>query len=114
MIDINQLTKVYYSIGEVSDLLGVAQSQLRYWESEFNQLKPAKNNRGERKYTKKEIAIIDEIQYLLKERGFTIDGAKKELSHAKSEAKSSTEVIKKLKSIKNRLLSIKGEIEDRL
>jgi DNA-binding transcriptional MerR regulator len=111
MIDIDKLSKIYYSIGEVSELLGVAQSQLRYWESEFNQLKPGKNNRGERKYTKKEIAIIDEIQFLLKDRGFTVDGAKKELLQAKAEGKANQEVIKKLKTIKTKLLEIKNELE---
>jgi DNA-binding transcriptional MerR regulator len=110
MLDVNLLSKVYYSIGEVSELLTIPQSQLRYWEAEFPQLKPGKNNRGERKYTKKEILIIEEIHRLVKERGFTIDGAKKELQKTKLENKNTQEAIKKLKAIKQALIDIKTQI----
>lgn len=76
-MDIAVLTKLYYSIGEVSELFGVAPSLIRYWESEFSTLKPAKNSKGERKYTVKDIELLQQIFHLVKERGFTIDGAKR-------------------------------------
>jgi len=74
-----ELTKLYYSIGEVADMFGVAPSLLRYWETEFPGLKPQKNRRGDRKYTKKEIEYLEEIYTLVKLRGFTLDGARKAL-----------------------------------
>jgi DNA-binding transcriptional MerR regulator len=107
MTDLSNLTKVYYTIGEVSDILGAAPSQLRYWESEFTQLRPAKNNRGERKFTKKEIEIADQILFLLKERGFTVEGAKKELQGYNTQKKEKESVIKTLYSLKKRLEDFK-------
>lgn len=81
-----ELTKLYYSIGEVSELFGVSPSLLRYWESEFNLLKPQKNRKGDRRYTKKDIHQLEQIYTLVKERGFTLDGAKKELKSSKQKS----------------------------
>lgn len=70
------LKKLYYSISEVSKLTGLEQYILRYWESEFEQLKPAKNRAGNRIYTNKDIKLILEIKKLLRDEKYTIEGAK--------------------------------------
>lgn len=71
------LKKLYYSISEVSKLTGVEQYILRYWETEFNQLRPSKNRAGNRIYTNKDINLILQIKKLLREEKYTIEGAKK-------------------------------------
>ena len=74
------LKKLYYSISEVSKLTGLEQYILRYWETEFEQLKPSKNRAGNRIYTNKDINLILKIKKLLREEKYTIEGAKKILS----------------------------------
>ena len=71
--------KLYYSIGEVADMIGVNQSLLRFWETEFPQLKPHKHNNGIRAYTEKDIDLIRQIFHLTKECGYTLDGARLQL-----------------------------------
>jgi DNA-binding transcriptional MerR regulator len=78
--------KTYYSISEVCGLIGVEAHVLRYWESEFPQLRPKKNRAGNRAYRDKDIEIITTIKHLLYEEGYTIPGAKKKLSASRSNA----------------------------
>ena len=106
-----ELTKLYYLIGEVAEIFNVAPSLIRYWEAEFPSLRPAKNNRGERKYTPKDIETIKAIYHLLKEKGFTIDGAKKELDIQKSSAKEQSAIVKKLKDLRKNILNLKAELD---
>ncbi len=75
-----EFKKLYYSISEVSRITGLEQHVLRYWESQFPELNPAKNRAGNRIYTNKDISSIFEIKRLVRDEGFTIDGAKKVLS----------------------------------
>ena len=75
-----EFKKLYYSISEVSRITGLEQHVLRYWESQFPELNPAKNRAGNRIYTNKDINLIFEIKRLVREEGFTIEGAKKVLS----------------------------------
>ncbi len=75
-----EFKKLYYSISEVSRITGLEQHVLRYWESQFPELNPAKNRAGNRIYTNKDISLIFEIKRLVREEGFTIEGAKKVLS----------------------------------
>ena len=75
-----EFKKLYYSISEVSRITGLEQHVLRYWESQFSELNPAKNRAGNRIYTNKDISLIFEIKRLVREEGFTIEGAKKVLS----------------------------------
>ena len=70
-----EISKKYYSIGEVAEKLDLNTSLIRFWESEFEILNPKKNKKGLRKYTQKDIEIIEKIYHLLKKQGFTIDGA---------------------------------------
>ena len=74
-----EVKKLYYSIGEVSEITKLKQYVLRYWETEFSQLKPAKNSAGNRNYRKSDIDLILEIKDLLYERHYTIKGAKQYL-----------------------------------
>lgn len=106
-----ELTKLYYSIGEVSELFGVSASLLRYWESEFNLLKPQKNQKGDRRYTKKDITQLEEIYTLVKERGFTLDGAKKELRSKKEKANSKTDVLHKLIDLRKRINTLYNKLD---
>ena len=71
-----EVKKLYYSIGEVSEITGLKQYVLRYWESEFSQLNPSKNSAGNRNYRKSDIDLINEIKELLYDRRFTIKGCK--------------------------------------
>ncbi len=78
-----EITKRYYSIGEVADQFGVSASLIRFWEGEFDNIKPHKNGKGERRFTPQSIEQIRLIYHLVKERGFTLQGAKQELAKQK-------------------------------
>jgi DNA-binding transcriptional MerR regulator len=105
-----QLTKLYYSIGEVADMFHVAASVIRYWETEFPVLHPAKNSKGERKFTAKDIEILQQIYHLVKEKGFTIDGAKKELESRKAEKKEMGLLLKRLKELKRKAKDMRDNL----
>ena len=98
--------KLYYSISEVATLLGINASALRHWEKEFSQLRPNKISRGERRYVAADIAILTEIKRLLKEEGFTIEGARKHLENKKA----SLEVKQKLVALEKRLENVKVQL----
>jgi DNA-binding transcriptional MerR regulator len=85
------IKKLYYSISEVSKITDVEQYVLRYWETEFTQLKPQKNRAGNRIYTNKDINLIMQIKNLLREKKYTIEGARKILDNGKIEEKKSEE-----------------------
>ena len=109
------IERMYWSIGEVADTLGVNASLLRYWEKEFGTLRPKRTNKGDRLYTKDDIATVRSIQHLLKERGFTIQGAKGQLKKPEpvEEVSTSTvpvaEVRAKLLRVRERLMELRGE-----
>ena len=103
-----EIIKKYYSIGEVSSQLNLNSSLIRYWESEFEVLSPKKNKKGLRKYTKKDIEILKKIQSLLKDDGYTIEGAKK---HLKSKVlNDEIKIISELENIKKKLIDLKRKI----
>lgn len=106
------LTKLYYSIGEVADMFNVNTSLIRFWEKEFTTLKPKKNNKGNRLFTPKEILKIQSIYQLVKDKGYTLEGAKKALKSKTIDVSldnsDSDEIITKLESIKAKLLRLKS------
>jgi DNA-binding transcriptional MerR regulator len=109
----NKLTKLYYSIGEVAEMFDVSQSLLRYWQTEFPKLKPKKNKKGDRKYTQKDILYIERIYVLVKNKGFTLEGARKELNNATNNNKdtqTNAELKVKLINIKNKLEKLKDQL----
>jgi DNA-binding transcriptional MerR regulator len=75
-----RIKKLYYSISEVSDATGLEQHVLRYWETEFAQLRPRKNRAGNRAYTEADIALVERIKHLLKEERHTLEGARRVLA----------------------------------
>lgn len=102
--------KLYYSIGEVAEMLEVNASLLRFWEKEFEVIKPKKNNKGNRIYTKDDLQNLRLIHYLVKERGFTLEGAKKKLKEERKQLQDKTELIDTLKGFKSLLLELKESL----
>ena len=107
----NNDLKLYYSIKEVAGQFGVNESLLRYWEQEFPQLKPHKSPKGNRQYTKDDIEEIRLIYHLVKEKGLTLEGAKKKIADNKSDVIDKLGLINRLKSIKKEILDIKKELD---
>lgn len=108
-----KLNKLYYSIGEVSDMFGVNTSLIRFWEKEFSIIKPKKNKKGNRLFTQKDIKSLRKIYQLVKVEGYTLEGAKQKLKKKKD--KSETEpnhdkVVDLLKGIKNELEVLKSRL----
>ena len=110
MIDLEELTKLYYTISDVSEMFKINDSTLRYWETEFSQLKPQKNRKGDRRYTKNDILVVDKIYTLLKIKGFTLKGAKEELKIQIKSKNQKIKIIGKLKKIRKGLTKIKEEL----
>ena len=99
--------KLFYSIGEVARMFKLNTSHIRFWEKQFDILKPKKNKKGNRLFTKEDLDNLHIIYHLVKERGFTLEGAKKKLKHNKEEVINSVEIVKSLKKIKSFLLEVK-------
>ncbi|MFT5755164.1 MAG: DNA-binding transcriptional MerR regulator [Flavobacterium sp.] len=102
--------KLYYSIGEVAKAFDVNTSLIRFWDKEFDVLKPKKNAKGNRKFTPEDVKNLQLIYHLVKERGFTLDGAKTHLKENQKKTLDKFEIISKLESIKNELKKFKGEL----
>lgn len=102
-VDTNSLTKLYYSIGEVAEMFDVSTSLIRYWENEFDSLRPHKNSKGDRRFTVQNIEELNTIYHLVKEKGFTLDGAKAELKHIQERALQKKSLVKELTKIQKGL-----------
>jgi DNA-binding transcriptional MerR regulator len=99
--------KLYYSITELANHFDVAPSLLRYWESEFHQIKPKRNAKGTRFYTKEDISQIEKIYFLVKEQGFTLQGAKDKLRKDKKGVDKHIQVVQRLENVKAQLLELR-------
>lgn len=106
----NENLKRYYSISEVAELFGVSKSLIRFWEGEFDMLKPHKNSKGDRRFTQQNIEQIKEIYHLVKERGFTLSGAKQELKDRHQREKEKQNVIEALERVRNLLVELKDRV----
>ncbi len=118
-----QLTKLYYTIGEVAEMFNVNTSLIRFWEKEFTIIQPKKNKKGNRLFTAKDIINFNKIYNLVKEQGFTLEGAKNALknkNHFESENEASNtptlkesssinheEIIQSLEKVKNKLTKLR-------
>lgn len=102
--------KRYYGIGEVAKAFNVNTSLIRFWEKEFDALKPKKNAKGNRKFTPDDIKNLKLIYHLVKERGFTLEGAKIHLKEEKQKTLSNFEIISKLEEVKAQLIKIKEQL----
>jgi DNA-binding transcriptional MerR regulator len=107
---VNLPEKRYYGIGEVAKAFDVNTSLIRFWEKEFDILKPKKNAKGNRKFTPEDIKNLKFIYHLVKERGFTLEGAKTHLKEGKKQSLETFEIIEKLEGIKAQLNKIKSQL----
>ena len=99
--------KIWYGIGETAEALGVPASTLRFWEKEFDMIKPRKNRKGDRFYSKNDIAILRTIQYLTKVKGFTLQGAKTAIKNNFMKEAETAAIVTTLTQIRDKLLEIK-------
>jgi DNA-binding transcriptional MerR regulator len=105
-----KVEKLFYSIGEVAEMLNVPVSTVRFWENEFDVLKPRKNKKGNRLFTAGDIKNLMIIHHLVKEKGMTLAGAKKQISAKWEETDYKYEISQSLQNIKGILLDIRDSI----
>ena len=106
----NKVLKKYYSIKEVSEMLDIPESTLRYWEKEFKEINPKKNASGVRHYTLDDIEQIKLVNHLVKEKSLTIKGAKTRMKENPQTTTDTHEVVKRLKAVREELLAILDEL----
>lgn len=109
------IEKIYWTIGEVAEELGVNTSSIRFWEREFGTITPKRTNRGDRLYTRKEIDHLRTIQHLVKDKGFTLHGAKSQLKQGLPDAEAPPkdhlrEVSERLSQLRSKLLNLRREL----
>jgi len=102
--------KLFYSIGEVAEMLGEQTSAVRYWEKEFDIIKPQKNKKGNRMFTAEDVENLQMIHYLLKEKGMTVAGVRKKMSENPDDVRKNHEVVQSLKEIKSILLDMRDSL----
>ncbi len=100
--------KIFYTIGEIAKILDVNTSLIRFWEKEFTIIKPKKNKKGNRLFSPQDLENIKQIYHLVKEKGYTLDGAKKELSMLKPSEDHI--LLLKLQNIKQQLIDISSKL----
>ena len=110
MLKNKKIEKIYYSIGEVAELFEVNASLIRFWEKEFDVLKPMKNKKGNRLFTQKDLDNLRLIYHLVKERGYTLQGAKDKLKDNRDDVVNKVEAVDSLNRIKGFLLELKEQI----
>lgn len=104
------IEKLYYSIGEVAKAFDVNVSLIRFWEREFDILQPKKNRKGNRMFTQSDFDNLRIIYHLVKERGFTLDGAKNKLKENKEDTVNTVEIVSRLKEIRSFLVELTEEL----
>ena len=104
--------KIYYSMGEVSEMFDVRPSLLRHWESQFTCLKPHKNQKGNRMFTEADIEKLKQIYHLVKERGMTLKGAAQVMRRSsQNELARETQLLERLQRIRAELLEVREELK---
>lgn len=106
------IEKKYYTIGEVASMFNVSTSLLRFWENEFTAIKPKKNKKGVRQYTKEDIEAIRTVHFLVKEKGYTLTGAKEYLKMNESGETDKASVIRSLERIRAFLVEMRDSLPD--
>ena len=104
--------KKYFTIGEVAELLDVNRSLIRYWEKQFNQIQPKKNRKGHRLFTAKDIEELKFIYFLVKDKGYSIEGAKQIIENQQKIANDEYEMAEILKRTRSFLLEMKSYLSD--
>jgi len=105
-----KIEKLYYSIGEVAGMFNVNTSLIRFWEKEFDIIKPHKNKKGNRLFTPQDVDNFHLIFHLVKEKGMTLKGAKLKLKENKEDTINNFEVISRLKDIRSLLVEVRDNI----
>lgn len=105
------MEKLYYSISEVAGIVGITQSNLRFWEKEFDQLVPRRSPKGTRQYTMGDIEILKQIKYLTEDQKLTLQGAKARLSQKKDKVVRQQEIVERLRKIKAELMGISRSLK---
>ncbi len=107
-----KIEKIYYSMKEVTQLFEVNHSTIRFWEEAFPSVKPFRNKKGNRLFTKKDIEELRLIYHLVKEKGMTLKGAKKKLKENREETVNTFEIIKRLQNIRSQVEDIKNALDE--
>jgi DNA-binding transcriptional MerR regulator len=105
-----KIEKLFYTIGEVAAMFNVNTSLIRFWEKEFDIIKPQRNKKGNRLFTKSDVENFYIIYHLVKERGLTLDGARKKMKDNREDTINNFEVIQSLENIKSLLLEVKASL----
>lgn len=105
-----EIEKLYYSIGEVAEIFNVAPSLIRFWESEFEIIKPKKNRKGNRQFTKDDIENVRTIYHLVKEKGFTLQGAKEMLRNDSQAVRDKMDMIESLRQVRSFLVELRDKL----
>ncbi|MEO6884570.1 MAG: MerR family transcriptional regulator [Bacteroidia bacterium] len=106
----SETVKLYYAIGEVADMFKVKTSLIRFWEKEFDIIRPQKNKKGNRLFTQQDIDNFHLIYHLVKERGFTLSGAKAKLSKNKKDTIDTHEIVKSLTNVRQFLVELRNQL----
>jgi len=104
------IIKKYFTIGEVAKELGVATSLIRFWETQFDFIRPKKNAKGNRKYTQDDLKKLKLVYHLVKEKGYTLQGAQDHIKQSKDSIDDKAEMVESLKSIREFLVEMKNNL----
>ena len=107
----NDSSKLFYSISEVSDMFGVNTSLIRFWEKEFDIIKPRKNAKGNRLFTQQDIDNIALVHHYVKERRLTLEGARQKIKQNRDDAEHTFQIVQSLKKIRAMLVELKDNID---
>ncbi len=111
MLNTDKNLKLYYSISEVAQMLGVSETLLRFWEGKFPQLKPKRGGRSVRQYSKEDIETLKLIYHLVKERGMTLAGARQRLKNNKESTVQNFELVTRLKNVRKELVAMRDALD---
>ena len=111
-IPVESSSKLYYSISEVAAMFGVNASLIRFWEKEFDIIKPRKNSKGNRFFTQSDIDNIGLIHHYVKERRLTLEGARQKIKGNKEDAEHTFQIVQSLKKVRAMLMEIKSNIDE--
>jgi DNA-binding transcriptional MerR regulator len=106
----HEISKMYYTMGEVAAIFDVNQSLIRFYEKEFDVLQPKKNKKGNRYFTPEDIETLRIIFHLIRDKGYTLNGAKEHLKKNMDESQDSQRVIDSLENIKKFLLEVREQL----
>lgn len=109
--DTDKPGKMYYTIGEVAEMFNVNTSNIRFWEKEFDVIKPRRNKKGNRYFTAKDVDNFHLIYHLVKERGYTLKGAKEKLKKDQQSSEKAAEISARLKQVRSFLVDLKEELD---